>query len=33
MYKYLYYTDIKAIKKSKEVLEFKELKLSENDNF
>jgi hypothetical protein len=32
MYKCPYYTNIKAIKKSKEVLELKELKLLENNN-
>jgi hypothetical protein len=32
MYKCPYRVNIKAIKKSKEVLELKELKLSENDN-
>jgi hypothetical protein len=32
MYKCPRYANIKAIKKSKEVLELKELKLSKNDN-
>jgi hypothetical protein len=32
MYKCPRYADIKAIKKSKEVLKLKELELSENDN-
>jgi hypothetical protein len=32
MYKCPCYTDIKAIKKSKEVLKLEELKLSENNN-